>query len=133
MIKNKVLLAMSGGLDSTVSGLILKDMGFSVTAITFLFYKNESANHFVGQAAKVAENLGIAHIVADVGPQFKKHVSDYLIDEYRNGNTPFPCAVCNPMVKFRQMEEWANYLDIHYMATGHYAKTKTENNYTYFV
>lgn len=124
---------MSGGLDSTAAALMLKEKGYQVTGITFLFSDSAENAHNAKNAKELANLLQIEHIVADVRNSFNKHVIQYVVDEYRMGKTPFPCAVCNPQVKFHHLAAWADRLNIPCIATGHYARTKEINGKIYIL
>jgi tRNA-uridine 2-sulfurtransferase len=121
--RQKVLLGMSGGIDSSVAAILLQKKGFEVVGITFIFSGNiESDLHQNVRSAKLlAEKLGIEHYTVDLREDFKVYVINYFISEYRLGNTPFPCAVCNPEVKFFNLEKYANKFLCDFVATGHYA------------
>lgn len=100
-MKQKVLLGMSGGVDSSVAAMMLQESGFEVVGVTFLFGGNgDKLINSVEEARVLARNLGINHISADVRDDFKQIVENYFVEEYKQGKTPFPCAVCNPEVKF---------------------------------
>lgn len=114
---NKVAVALSGGVDSAVSALILKNKGFDVTAI-FMKLNNLTKED---KARKLAKEIGIPFKVLDLRKQFKEKIINYFIEEYRSGNTPNPCALCNKEIKFGLFLKEVN---ADFVATGHYAKTK---------
>ena len=120
---------MSGGVDSSVAAMLLQEKGFDVTGITFLFGGEKYVlKKTVNDAASLAKKLGIKHIIADVRKAFNDIVEQYFIHEYSKGNTPFPCAVCNPKVKFKYLDFYALQNDCDYISTGHYAQIKSYNN-----
>lgn len=114
---NKVAVALSGGVDSAVSALILKNKGFDVTAV---FMKLNKFSQEDG-ARKLAKEIGIPFKVIDLRKQFKEEIINYFIKEYKAGNTPNPCALCNQKIKFGI---FLKELDTDFIATGHYAKVK---------
>ena len=115
---------MSGGIDSSVSAMLLKEQGYEVIGITFLFSGSDEQNHhFLSDAKDLAERIQIKHITADLREEFRHVVIRYFIDEYAKGNTPFPCAYCNPILKFRYLREYAEQENCAFIATGHYVRT----------
>ncbi len=126
MNKEKVLLGMSGGVDSSVAAFLLKEQGYEVFGITLLLTETDD-----GSAAKdakaVCDRLGIEHITRDLKTEFKNYVTDAFTREYKNGKTPNPCVVCNKMIKFGEMLKIADELGISKLATGHYAKIEEKN------
>lgn len=127
-MSKKVLLGMSGGIDSSVAAILLQEQGFDVVGITFIFSgnTNEINDHNSDSAKELAENLGIEYFTIDLRDDFRDQVIQYFISEYSLGNTPFPCAVCNPDLKFYNLEKYANKLSCEFIATGHYVNI-TEN------
>lgn len=123
-MSNRVLLGMSGGVDSSVAAMLLQEQGYEVVGITFIFSGTDKLNHhFIYEARELAHKLKIKHIVVDVREEFKNSIISYFIEEYLGGKTPFPCAYCNPNFKFRYLEEYAKKENCDYIATGHYVKT----------
>ncbi len=121
----KVLLGLSGGIDSAVAAHILKEQGFLVTGCFLLLTENSCENsEEVKNAAAVAEHLGIKLITADFRERFRKNVSDYFIKEYLSGKTPNPCIRCNPTVKIKSLIDTADSIGADFIATGHYALTE---------
>ena len=129
MSKGKVVVGMSGGVDSSVAAYLLKKEGYEVIGATYDFwhddddpadiYKNLSD---ASEALEVAKVLGIEHRAINYTKQFKKHVEDYFVAEYLRGRTPNPCVQCNPNVKWAAMIETANEVGAEFVATGHYAR-----------
>lgn len=115
---------MSGGVDSSMAALLLQQQGFEVLGITFIFSgSDDEGHHFVQDAKELAARLKIQHQVVDLRTAFKEQVIRYFIDEYQNGRTPFPCAYCNPKLKFKYLEQYANDFDCAFISTGHYVRT----------
>jgi tRNA-specific 2-thiouridylase len=121
MIAKRVLVAMSGGVDSSVTALLLKQAGFEVVGVTMRLF-GAAQDRAADQAAAVAQTLGIEHLVVDLADQFQTSVVDYFCEAYRRGLTPNPCIVCNRLIKFGALLEYANSIGARYLATGHYAR-----------
>lgn len=123
----KVLLAMSGGIDSSVSAMLLQK-SYDITGITFeccdVNYRQESP---AADAHCLAEKLGIEHHIIDVRQHFRDTVISNFISEYMNGRTPNPCVVCNRNIKWGRLLTEADALGCNYLATGHYAQIVNEN------
>ena len=114
----KVVVGMSGGVDSSVASLLLQQQGFDVTGLTLVTH--DGAQAAIDDAAAICRHLGIEHIVADVRRIFQERVIDDFVDAWVNGLTPNPCVRCNPSVKFSILQDPAGRLGGQ-MATGHYA------------
>lgn len=124
-MNKKVLLGMSSGVDSSVAALLLQKQGFEVVGITFLFGDLEESNHQIVAGAKdFAKQIGIKHLVVDYRQEFKNTVIKYFVEEYQQARTPFPCAWCNPKIKFSLLEKYAELEKCDNIATGHYAVIK---------
>lgn len=123
-MNKKVLLGMSGGADSSVSVLSLQRDGFEVVGVTFKLYSGGSRCcdvKDINNASYFAHKAGIKHFVIDLENEFKEHIIQYFIDEYKNGKTPNPCVVCNSTVKFPFLLKKMSAFGLDYIATGHYA------------
>ena len=128
--KNKILLGLSGGVDSTAAALLLKEKGLDVTGYYFDVQGNNEQGKKEAQA--VADQLGIELICEDVSAEFSEKIIGNFCSEYLCGRTPNPCVVCNPWIKFRKLIETADRLGIYYIATGHYCRiayNEEENMY----
>ena len=124
----KVAVAMSGGVDSSTSALLLQKQGYEVVGITGNMTGDEELLH---KAKYNCDFLGIEHHILDLQDIFNKEVIDYFIETYKSGSTPNPCAICNNKVKWGKLFDYAiNNLGCDYFATGHYANI-SENNGVY--
>lgn len=111
---------MSGGVDSAVAALLLKNQGYDVTGAMLLLRENMESE--IADAQKIADTLGFELVTIPVYDNFKAVVKDYFADEYLNGRTPNPCVVCNKEIKFNELLKYADENSIDFIATGHYAK-----------
>lgn len=129
--KKKVVIGMSGGVDSAVAAFVLKEKGYDVIGITMKLWEEDESNYAedyggccslssVEDARLVAEKLDIPFYVISYKEDFMKAVVDDFIDEYLNGRTPSPCIRCNKFIKFDALLETAKSLGAYYVATGHY-------------
>lgn len=138
MDKKRVLMAMSGGIDSSVAAIMLKEQGYDVVGVTYRIWDYTSAScnakdkgccsmDAILEAKAMAEKLGFEHHILDLRDFFKESVIDHFADEYMNGRTPNPCVDCNSHIKWGSMLEKADELGCYYIATGHYAQVREEN------
>ncbi len=142
--KNKVLVAMSGGVDSSVTAALLLEKGYNVVAVTISTHKVDDdckpsdmthgccTYQNMVDAYEVCRVLGIEHKIVDLTKEFEKTIISNFIDEYMSGRTPNPCVQCNNLVKWGMFMDKANELGAHWIATGHYAKIRrddTSRNY----
>ena len=128
--KQRVLLGMSGGVDSSVAGYLLREQGHEVIGVTMKVWPQDCISRAedkccgpqaVADARSVAHSLGIPHYVVDEADQFERLVIDYFSSEYQAGRTPNPCVMCNEKLKFGNLWNKAAALGCDYIATGHYA------------
>lgn len=132
MGNKRVLLGMSGGVDSAVAAILLKEKGYEVVGLTLELCENEALVSHVephADAKKVCDFLDIEFHIASYKEEFKKYVIDKFICDYKNCKTPNPCIECNKFMKFGYMCEKAKELNCNYIATGHYAKTEFDEKY----
>ena len=126
---NRVLVAMSGGVDSSVAAALLVEAGYEVIGATMkLFCYGDSVPDrpccsldSIQDAAQVAHRIGIPHYTLNFESRFRRDVIDNFVDEYARGRTPIPCVRCNSFTKFHDLLQHADALDCGYIATGHYA------------
>ena len=130
-MKKKILLGMSGGVDSSVSAVLLQEQGYDVIGATMKMW--EDTEKAIEDAKKVCNKLGIEHHVIDCTEKFRCHVINKFISEYENAKTPNPCVECNRYLKFGAFYEKAKELGCEYIATGHYAKTEYSEKYKRYV
>src|SRR6188474_321001 len=142
--KGKVLVAMSGGIDSTVTALMLNDEGYEVVGITMKTWdyaasggsKKETGCCNVdsfNDARQAAVEHGFAHYILDIREEFGDFVIENFVDEYIAGRTPNPCVLCNTHIKWRALLKRADALNCDYIATGHYASVHQHINGRYFI
>lgn len=133
MEKKKVVVGMSGGVDSSVAAYLLKEQGYDVIGVTMQIWQDEDRTiqeenggccglSAVDDARRVADDLGIPYYVMNFKKEFKKEVIDYFIEEYRQGRTPNPCIACNRYVKWESLLKRSMDIGADYIATGHYAR-----------
>ena len=131
MENKRVMIGMSGGVDSSVAALLLKNEGYEVIGATLELFVGSSCCNIDTyiDAKNVCNQLGIPHFTFNYKDEFRKHVIDDFISCYANCKTPNPCIECNKYMKFGFMYEKAKELDCNYIATGHYAKTEYSEKY----
>ena len=132
MKNNRVLLGMSGGVDSSVSALLLKKQGYEVVGITMLLCSGEDTEA-IKDAKNICKKLNIEHYVYDLQKEFKENVIDDFIKKYENCLTPNPCIKCNKYMKFDEFYKIAQKLGCDYIATGHYARIEYSEKYKEYV
>ena len=139
--EKRVLVGMSGGIDSSATCIMLQEQGYEVVGVTMRTW--DVPSHFstpgqtqpdeVLETQALASRLGIEHHVADVREEFRKVIVQYFIDEYMHGRTPNPCVMCNPLFKERILCEWADRTQCAWIATGHYCQLEDRNGYRYII
>lgn len=139
--EKRVLVGMSGGIDSSAVCLMLQEQGYEVVGVTLRTW--DVPSHFstpgqeepdeVLEARSLARRLSIEHHVADVREEFRNVIVRYFIDEYLRGRTPNPCVLCNPLFKERVLCEWADRTGCTSIATGHYCRLIDKDGYRYIV
>ena len=139
----KALIAMSGGVDSSVAAYLMKEHGYDCIGVTMKLFQNEDAGvsrkksccslDDVEDARSVAHNLGIPYYVFNFTADFKKQVMDRFVAAYENGATPNPCIDCNRYLKFNSLYHRAEELGCHYVVTGHYARIEQREDGRYLL
>ncbi|WP_448864956.1 tRNA 2-thiouridine(34) synthase MnmA [Clostridium sp.] len=144
MKKKKVVVGMSGGVDSSVAAWLLKEQGYDVIGVTMQIWQDETnveqEEHggccglsAVDDARRVAERLEIPYYVMNFKKEFKENVMDYFVQEYLDGHTPNPCIACNRYVKWESLLQRSLEIGADYIATGHYARVRKLPNGRYAI
>ncbi|MGP1570320.1 MAG: tRNA 2-thiouridine(34) synthase MnmA, partial [Eubacteriales bacterium] len=134
-----ILVGMSGGVDSSVALLLLKNEGYEVSGATIVMFDNEDiglnptdsvcgSGNELASAKKLAQSMGCLHYTITGKEEFCESVMEYFAGSYEAGETPNPCAMCNKTVKFPKLLKQADMLGIEKIATGHYARIKYDEN-----
>lgn len=142
MSKHRVLVAMSGGIDSSITALLLKEQGYDIVGITLKTWEYSStcstgketgccSIDSFNDARDLAVQIGFPHYIIDVQKEFNDLIIDNFIKEYMQGRTPNPCVNCNTYIKWDYLLKKANQLNCKYITTGHYAQIKSENGRFY--
>ena len=136
--KGKVLVAMSGGIDSSVTAMMLHDQGYEVIGITMKTWDYAAAGgskketgccslDSINDARKLAVDHNIPHYILDIRDEFGDYIIDNFVDEYLAGRTPNPCVLCNTHIKWEALLKRADMMGCEFIATGHYAQVRQEN------
>lgn len=143
MAGKKVVVGMSGGVDSSVAAYLLKEQGYEVVGVTMRLWQEDSKREETGReccslsaaedARRVCDKLEIPFYVMNFGEDFKRDVVDYFVEEYIRGRTPNPCIACNRYVKWESLLRRSMEIGADYIATGHYARVLTRENGRYAV
>jgi len=143
-MKKKVVVGMSGGVDSSVAACLLKEQGYEVIGVTMQIWRDEQPEQIsenggccglsaVEDAREVAHLIGIPHYVMNFKQEFQHQVVDYFVEEYLKGRTPNPCIACNRYVKWEALLKRGMEIGADYLATGHYARVEQLPNGRYAI
>lgn len=131
-MNKKVVIGMSGGVDSSVSAYLLKEQGYEVIGIT-LNQHPEKTSKDIEDAKKVCEKLGIVHKVIDIRKSFEDVVIKYFINAYAEAKTPSPCVICDDEIKFKVLFDIADKYNAQYVATGHYTSVEYSKKFSKYL
>ncbi len=137
----RVLVGMSGGIDSSATCIMLQEQGYEVVGMTMRTWDvaaqfsspEQEEPDYILEARALAQKLGIEHHVADVREEFKQVIVKYFVEEYMQGRTPNPCVMCNPLFKERLLCGWADKTGCAWISTGHYCRLEEHNGYLYII
>jgi tRNA-specific 2-thiouridylase len=130
-LRKRVIVGVSGGMDSSVALYLLKEEGYEPLALTLYLYDEDPRNPrsccnivAIGRARRFAKKMGVPHLIVDLRKEFQRKIIGYFVEEYKRGRTPNPCALCNRDFKFHYLLKKADEIGAEFVATGHYARVE---------